>query len=371
MRRLDRYLLRELVVPLLLCLGGFLILWVTQDIINELDRFRAAGLGGADLIEYYLYRLPDELPRLLPIALLLALLYSLTSLARHNELVAIRCAGVSLWRMSLPFYTLGILLSGGLFIVTDYFMADSQETATAVLKRRISEETGLNRDLVNNFTFRNDQSGRVWEAASFDKRRYLLTSPIVRWDLGDGKSRTISAAAAHWTNGVWRFELVTHWRKKAADDTPPAETASFLEFPGFAETPEVFLNHIEVSGFSVSKLIKKSRFPLRKILLYLKYKTEMTEEEEDMIYTQLHARLAAPWTCLVVVMIAIPFASLSGKRNAFVGVASSLVFCFSYFVLLRFGLALGTSGALPAWLAAWGPNLFFASLGVGMTWKAN
>jgi lipopolysaccharide export system permease protein len=50
-----------------------------------------------------------------------------------------------------------------------------------------------------------------------------------------------------------------------------------------------------------------------------------------------------------------------------VGVASSIVICFTYFVLLQLGLALGTSGRLPAWLAAWFPNLAFGLAGLWMT----
>jgi lipopolysaccharide export LptBFGC system permease protein LptF len=66
------------------------------------------------------------------------------------------------------------------------------------------------------------------------------------------------------------------------------------------------------------------------------------------------------------VLIATPFAAASGRRNAFVGVASSLVICFVFFVLQQFGIALGTGGYLPCWLAAWFPNLSFGLAGLWM-----
>ena len=65
------------------------------------------------------------------------------------------------------------------------------------------------------------------------------------------------------------------------------------------------------------------------------------------------------FVCLVVVLIAIPFGGASGRRNAYVGVASSIVICFGYFILMRVGLAMGTGGRLAPWLAAWLPNLLF------------
>jgi lipopolysaccharide export system permease protein len=67
------------------------------------------------------------------------------------------------------------------------------------------------------------------------------------------------------------------------------------------------------------------------------------------------------------VLIALPFGAASGRRNIFVGVASSIFICFAYFVLQQFGLALGTGGYLPSWLAAWFPNLAFGSAGLWLT----
>ena len=88
-----------------------------------------------------------------------------------------------------------------------------------------------------------------------------------------------------------------------------------------------------------------------------------------MLDTKLHGRLAAPWTCLVVVLIALPFGAMPGRRNVFVGVASSIVICFVYFVLMQLSLAFGTRHLVPPWLAAWAPNLLFAGAGIWLTWK--
>jgi lipopolysaccharide export system permease protein len=86
-----------------------------------------------------------------------------------------------------------------------------------------------------------------------------------------------------------------------------------------------------------------------------------------MLATQLHGRIASAWTCLVVVLIAIPFGAPSGRRNVFVGVAASIFICFAYIILMRVGLTLGTAGHLPAWLAAWLPNVVFGTTGIVLT----
>ena len=88
-----------------------------------------------------------------------------------------------------------------------------------------------------------------------------------------------------------------------------------------------------------------------------------------MLMTQFHGRVAQPWTCMVVVLMALPFGVVTGRRNVFVGVAGSVGICFFYFVLLRWGLALGTAGQIPPVLAAWLPNIVFGCTGLGLLLK--
>ena len=61
--------------------------------------------------------------------------------------------------------------------------------------------------------------------------------------------------------------------------------------------------------------------------------------------------------------VALPFGAATGRRNVYVGVASSILICFTYYVLAQIGLYWGTSGSVWPAFAAWMPNLFFAVLG--------
>src|SRR6185503_16303607 len=108
MRLLDRYLLRELLIPLGYCLGGFLMFWIAFDLIADLGSFQKEKLKPIEIGEYYLALLPKLLQDVVaPAALLLALLYALTNHARHHELTAMRAAGVSLWRLCVPYLAVG------------------------------------------------------------------------------------------------------------------------------------------------------------------------------------------------------------------------------------------------------------------------
>jgi lipopolysaccharide export system permease protein len=132
MRLLDRYLLRELCVPLIYCLAGFLIFWISFELFDDLEDFQSAHLPAVDVARYYMVKTPELLVTVLPVALLLALLFSLTNHGRHNEIIAMRAAGLSLIRISIPYLGVGLLLSGCLFYLNEALAPDSAQRAQAI-----------------------------------------------------------------------------------------------------------------------------------------------------------------------------------------------------------------------------------------------
>ena len=73
MRLLDRYLLREFLIPFGYCLTGFLIFWMSFDLFQDLPELQRDHLHFLDYVEYYLWKTPELLIIVLPVALLLAL----------------------------------------------------------------------------------------------------------------------------------------------------------------------------------------------------------------------------------------------------------------------------------------------------------
>src|SRR5258708_16515015 len=102
MRLLDRYLLRELLVPLGYCLSGFLVFWVAFDLFSELGDLQEHKMRAGDIGLYYVLKAPELLVITVPMALLLALLYPFTNHARYHEITAVRAAGWCPLRLSRP-----------------------------------------------------------------------------------------------------------------------------------------------------------------------------------------------------------------------------------------------------------------------------
>jgi lipopolysaccharide export system permease protein len=363
MRLLDRYLLRELLIPLGYCLGGFLIVWIAFDLISSLNRYQENYLTLHDVAELYLVKLPELLVLILPIALLLALLYTLTNHARHNEFTAIRAAGISLMRICAPYLAVGALLSPVLFVMSEYWAPNSEERQDDIMSRHQEKRAGA----PTSGGFYNARDDHNWGYGGFNRQTSTMASPRVWWKSAAGDNLMLRADEAVWTNGVWTFYNVVEYGAKPGTALVEIEQTNVLAMPEFSETPDQVKREIKFASRFAKPSLNSTEVPIADILDYLDlHPTDLTPKTKWWLHTQLQGRLAAPWKCLVVVLIAIPFGAASGRRNLFAGVASAIVICFTYYVLLQLGLALGTGGYLPAWLAAWFPNISFSLAAIWM-----
>ena len=209
---------------------------------------------------------------------------------------------------------------------------------------------------------------RTWLAGEYNSRTGEMFNPQVIWTLPNGEQLWLYASRAARLNGTWTFFNARQYVATSETNamlTPSIQT-NVLAMPQFTETPEEIQSEIEISKGMSLRGRNKADIPIAQILDYLRLHPEPADSIKAWLYTKFHGRLAMPWTCLVVVLIATPFGTASGRRNVFVGVASSLVICFIFFVLQQLGIALGTGGYLPGWLAAWFPNLSFALAGLCM-----
>ena len=282
-----------------------------------------------------------------------------------------RAAGISLSRLSLPYFAVGFVLATLMFFVSEIWMPDSLAAAERLLVERQMGRATAAANWERNVAFSDSAKKRIWFIEAYNLKTYDMVRPRIEWTLVTGTRREISGQQGYWNGSAWVFtnvqELV-YPPIRGALPGPPIET-NLLVLSELSETPDQIASEIKIARIKNNNLrqIRKTVLSIREILAY--QSRHPGEEEGRMLDTKLHGRIAAPWTCVVVVCIALPFGALSGRRNVFVGVASSIIICFTYFVLLQVGLALGVRGYVLPWVAAWGPNLLFGIAGLALTWR--
>ncbi len=365
MRLLDRYQLRELLIPLGYCLGGFLVFWVSFDLVSELDDYQKFNLSLLEVAEYYLVTLPEFVVTVVPLSLLLALLYALTNHARHHELTAMRAAGVGLWRLCLPYLATGTLMSLMVLGLNELWVPRSQELGQRILSRHATvTDSGSKGRWFRNLAFHNERQRRLWNIGLYDRESGAMWNVNLDWQLENGIRRRLAAQHGVFTNGAWTFQGVRQllFTPFPEPTWEPSETNQ-IELIELSETPSQINSEIRFASLTGSRAAKRARLSLREIREYRDLHPSLPAAAQSKLQTQFHGRLAEPWTSLVVVLVAIPFGAPGGRRNVFAGVAASIFIAFGFFFTQWFSLALGTGGYVAPWVAAWTPNALFGLLG--------
>jgi len=247
----------------------------------------------------------------------------------------------------------GLLLSVVLFALNEFCVPRGADWADRILNRYISRQAAGPEKV----GFQNDRADRKWIFDQMNFRKGELLSVQVNLIMPDGSSRQLDADRAVYTNGVWTFFNATEYGRYQLVQT------NMLAMPEFTETPREMRVELKIAEYERLGS-RKTDVPLADILNHMRLRPGAMS---PWLETQLHERFAMPLTCLVVVLIAIPFSVASGRRNLFFGVAGSIFICFAYIVIQKVSIAVGQGGHLPGWLAAWSPNLFFAAIGTFLT----
>ncbi|MCX6923434.1 MAG: LptF/LptG family permease, partial [Verrucomicrobia bacterium] len=293
------------------------------------------------------------------------------AIGADQEITAIRAAGVSLWRLTLPYLGVGLLASLALFATNEFWVPKIDDQTKAIFERRQPPDShGPGRNEYRNLVFENTRDGRRWRVGVYNTKTGEMIDPSVYpIERGTSQPWQLRADRAELVKGLWTFYGAVVLKEAGDTNAPPVPTlvTNVLTVPEFSETLEEINSEIKIRDSMSLRAAKRADVPIKDILNYVRLHPQLSRSDRCWLDTKLAGRLAAPWTCLVVVLIAIPFGAVGGRRNVFVGVASSIVICFIYFVLQQLGLALGTSGRLSPWLAAWIPNLSFGITGLLLT----
>jgi len=356
-RIIDKYLLKEFLLPLMYCFDAFLMLFIVQDLLGNLTDFVQFHAKFLQVVHYYLIVLPEAFVMMLPMALLLAALFCLSNLGKHNELIALRASGVSLLRLAAPFVGVGLVATVAVFAVNEAFVPQANERAAAFMAELRGKGS---REVINNFFFKNVGEHRDWYARQFNTRTKQLVSVEIHQHRPDATPLLdVFAQSATWTNNQWRFVDAAVY-----DYSVPGEKVSRVaetNFPAFSERPA----QLALEGRKPDQLLTRE---LRRHISALQQSRRTHKLSEYQV--ALHYRYAFPVTCLIVIWLAIPLGMHVSKRGALLGVGMALLLVVAFYFLTHIILALGKGEHIPPALAAWLTNGIFAVIGAVLMIRA-
>jgi lipopolysaccharide export system permease protein len=299
--------------------------------------------------------MPSLLIYIVPISLLLGLLYSLWQLSRHNELTALRASGISFYRITVPILLVGIITSIIISILQETVAPHSSYWAWQFINRQKKDDDFSMRYALD-LPYKNEEQRRIWVIHQFDLTTYDMQGIKVVQQRVDGSDmETIRAEEAKYFDDRWWLFEVSIQKYDFYNNPVKAPVHEPLrQMVEWNETPEDFIQEVKNTEFLSAR-------DLGRFIITHK---NLSDKTRARFLVDLHARLAMPWTCFVVVLFGIPFGVRTARKGALVGVMFALLTFFSFYFLMTFGQWLGKNQYLTPAVSAWMPNVFFLLLGL-------
>ena len=356
---LDEYVMRSYLSVFLMSLAGLVVFDIVftffelmGDIVRNQTPFIVVG-------EYLWYLIPYIISTVVPLCSLLAVLFAFGALNRSSELTAMKATGISLYRVVTPVLVVAALLAAALFAFNEYYLPEAnrhQEQLRAEIKGRPPQPFVLaGRQWISSQPGPAGSPTRIFYYQAYDPKLYVFANlTVFEFDPATFTlERRIHADTVHWdaTSASWIFE--NGWQRYFSGATlGDYKSFTAATFPEVREQPTFFDKKDTPSDeMSYTDLSR--------------YMADLSQSGFDTIklHVQLDNKLAVPAITLVMAILAVPFAVMSGRRAGLIGIATAIGVAIAYWALAGVFSSMGNIGTLPPLLAAWSPDLLFAITG--------
>ncbi|MBF0122460.1 MAG: LptF/LptG family permease [Candidatus Omnitrophica bacterium] len=366
MRILDSYITRSVITIFLATISLFCFLYILIDLATHMDDFLANKVPWLTIGQYYVSFFPIIFVQTSPIASLLATLFTYSTLNNNNEIIALRASGLDFWKITRPALIFSLMISAIVFMVNEKFVPQSASLSQEIKQDKIKVQQsnrGQKRPPIKKLFFYglDNRLFFIDEFSPSDKTLSGLT--VIGQDSRQRMTEKITAMRGEWTGSAWKLFncQITHYLPE--DQSLEGDAPFFKEkIVDIKESP----NDILKQKSTVSTM------NIRELKAYMKrFKGSGATGVLNSLRVDLHQKIAYPFACIIIILVGLPFALVTGKRKGltFASVGIALLIGFLFFVVNALGLALGKGGALPPWAAAWFAPILFLTAGAWITKK--
>jgi lipopolysaccharide export system permease protein len=367
---MDRYIFIQLLLPFLFGVGAFSSIATSVGSVFELMRqVTQYGLPIEIAIKVLLLTMPEFIGYSFPMSVLLSTMMTFGRLSGDSEIIALRSAGISIYRLIAPAIVLSLMITGVTFLLQESITPAAKVEAAVTMEKALKQDKpAFKKDNIvyPEFAEEKQKDGtttrnlvRIFYARQFNGQEMTDVMVIDRsvneinriinaksgkldlgqktWDFSDGTVYTIDPKTAKSTKGLFGHMKVNLGK------TP-------LEIGALERKPDE-MNITESIAY----------------LDVLRAKADWKAVNTFQI--RIQQKLALPFVCLIFGIIgsAIGIRPQRGGKATSFGV--SLVMIFAYYLIITVMSSLGEIGYLSPFLAGWIPNMLGIGVGIYLLTK--
>ncbi len=350
MNILDRYLLREYLKAFVVGLLFFIALIIVVRLLDyDLKKFEN-DISYTTAVKIVLYQAPRRIMEMVPVAGFVAVFFTLGRMVRRNEFTAMKAGGISVYRLLAPILIITLIICG-LFAIFYNRVASPAFHEAHLLQNKVRPRRG------RNIVFKGKDNRIFYSQRIVLDAKEISQLTIYEYDPENRLERITFAKAATWTPTEWELTdgFIRHFEK------------------GIEVDYETFDTHVIERHEDPARFIGSEKDPramtikeLREQIAYKREAGQISRKEQ----VKLHHKTAYPFAAVVVVMLGAPIAIRFGRAGFFAGLVIAFFLSFIYWALSFATLeGLSENGKLHPFLACWGANILYATVGSIMIWR--
>ena len=372
---IDRWLLGQLIPPMLFAIGAFtavsLSVGIMFDLVREVVEF---GLPFQVALKVLILKLPGFLVLSFPMSMLLATLLAYGKLSSNSELLALKSLGVANRRIIFPAVLLSIFMTLLTFTFNDSLVPISnraaENTMQTSLGKAISSEEGKH-IMFSRYGSQLDKSNKVSDSnenlthifyAKYFRNNFMEEVTLIDFSR-IGMEQILKAEKGEFdqNKNLWIFY---DGRLTITQDSGDISFINFNEYkyPLGVGPRELAKVPSDANDMTVKQAIKAESL----------YRQAGNNKEARRMRVRIQEKFTLPAACIVFGLTGSIFGVRSISRSSkSQGFGLSVLMIFGYYLLSFFSSSLGVKGIFNPVLAAWAPVFLSISLSMFLLSKAS
>jgi|RhiMethySRZTD1v2_1073278.scaffolds.fasta_scaffold06380_3 lipopolysaccharide export system permease protein len=365
---IDRYVVRQVLIPFLLGLLVFTFIFIIQPLMLYAEDLVAKGASAVAVASLIALLIPQALAITIPMALLLSLLIAFGRLSADREFVAMQACGISLRRLLRPV----ALVSVGMWMLTSYVLIELVPTSNQKFLDGVFDVTSQRAE------------GEVKPRTFFTEFPNLVL--YVRDVPPEGGWKGVFIADLRGDQGAPIY-LAEHGRvvidraRRRIDMELSNGTKHSVKNGDRQEYDVVRFESSKVT-IDPTTMFQQQQDKGPRQMTIAELRAQIAEREKQIDPTsnapfsthnermEIHKRFSIPVACLVFGLIGLALGATHRRDGTLGSFVIGIVVVFAYYVPLMIGPSLVKGHYLPAWLGMWLPNFVLGALGAVMfVWR--
>ncbi len=355
----DAHIIRRLLTGYLLLIGGLIIFFVVLHYVEYVDDFMDRGATMRDVfLIYYPNYVPEIIKLTSPLALFISAIFLTSRLSQKLELASLQTSGVSLYRLIVPFAATGLVVSIGMFAFNGWVVPQTNQV-------RLAFEQDYTKDAPRRAEYANihriNAPGSVLSVNFYERRSKTATSVTLQQFSEEGRLlERIDADRMVWSDSLETWTLISPIIRTFDENGERRRVDMAQLDTTLALGPR---DLARVQGDVEAMTITEARD-------YLQTLQRTAANRTGAALVGYHTKYSYPFANLILVLLAVPLASVRRRGGHAVQLGIGLFVAFAYLAIMKLTEPFGYAEALSPLMTAWLPHMLFAVIAGWFVFRA-